>query len=243
MSLNRKQLSLIITVFAMGIVVLTLFNISLGQVGSVEDEYIVEMMLAEEDIEELLKEKDALEKMSEAEQVKSHMAFNETAKPTYGNPEPLQTLEEIMAEKAANSTGEDANVEADGEYARHLEELKKKREEAKEKLGEKDADKKEFTNNLAARKTSVSFSLVDRNNYHLPPPIYTCIEGGKVVINIKVDVNGNVVEAYFNSKSSGTSNGCLVDNAITYARKAKFNSSNKASQKGTITYLFQGKAR
>ena len=52
MSLNRKQLSLIITVFAMGIVVLTLFNISLGQVGSVEDEYIVEMMLAEEDIEE-----------------------------------------------------------------------------------------------------------------------------------------------------------------------------------------------
>ena len=243
MSLNRKQLSLIITVFAMGIVVLTLFNISLGQVGSVEDEYIVEMMLAEEDIEELIKEKDALEKMSEAEQVKSHMAFNETAKPTYGNPEPLQTLEEIMAEKAANSTGEDANVEADGEYARHLEELKKKREEAKEKLGEKDADKKEFTNNLAARKTSVSFSLVDRNNYHLPPPIYTCIEGGKVVINIKVDVNGNVVEAYFNSKSSGTSNGCLVDNAITYARKAKFNSSNKASQKGTITYLFQGKAR
>ncbi len=243
MSLNRKQLSLIITVFAMGIVVLTLFNISLGQVGSVEDEYIVEMMLAEEDIEELLKEKDALEKMSEAEQVKSHMAFNETAKPTYGNPEPLQTLEEIMAEKAANSTGEDANVEADGEYARHLEELKKKREEAKEKLGEKDADKKEFTNNLAARKTSVSFSLVDRNNYHLPPPIYTCIEGGKVVINIKVDVNGNVVEADFNSKSSGTSNGCLVDNAITYARKAKFNSSNKASQKGTITYLFQGKAR
>ncbi len=243
MSLNRKQLSLIITVFAMGIVVLTLFNISLGKVGSVEDEYIVEMMLAEEDIEELLKEKDALEKMSEAEQVKSHMAFNETAKPTYGNPEPLQTLEEIMAEKAANSTGEDANVEADGEYARHLEELKKKREEAKEKLGEKDADKKEFTNNLAARKTSVSFSLVDRNNYHLPPPIYTCIEGGKVVINIKVDVNGNVVEADFNSKSSGTSNGCLVDNAITYARKAKFNSSNKASQKGTITYLFQGKAR
>lgn len=242
MSLNRKQLSLIITIFAMGIVVLILFNISLGQVGSVEDEYIVEMMLAEEDIEELLKEKEILEKMSEAEQVKSHMALNETAKPTYGNPEPLQTLEEIMAEKAANSTGEQTEVEADGEYAKHLEELKKKREEAKEKLGEKDADKKEFTNNLAARKTSVSYSLVNRNNYKLPPPIYTCIEGGKVVINIKVDVNGNVIEADFNAKSSGTSNGCLVDNAITYARKAKFNSSNKASQKGTITYLFQGKA-
>ena len=105
------------------------------------------------------------------------------------------------------------------------------------------AEKKEFTNNLEARRTSVSYSLLDRNNYKLPPPIYTCIEGGKVVINIKVDVNGSVIDADFNEKSSGTSNGCLVDNAIIYARKAKFSSSNKASQKGTITYLFQGKAR
>lgn len=243
MSLNRKQLSLLITVFAMGIMVLTLFNISLGEVGSVEDEYIVEMMLAEEDIEELLKEKETLEELSNAEPVKSHLAYNETAKPTYGNPEPLQTLEEIRAERAAASDGNQTDVADDGEYTERIKELKKKREEAKQKLGEKEAEKKEFTNNLAARKTSVSYSLIDRNNYRLPPPIYTCIEGGKVVVNIKVDVNGNVIEADYNSRSSGTSNGCLVDNAITYARKAKFNSSNKASQKGTITYLFQGKAR
>ena len=141
MNLNRKQLSLLITVFSMGIVVLILFNISLGEVGSVEDEYIVEMMLAEEDIEELLKEKEALEEMSKADPVKSHMAYNETAKPTYGNPEPLQTLEELIAEKAANADGEQTNVAADGDYAEHLEELKKKREEAKQKLGEKEAEK------------------------------------------------------------------------------------------------------
>ena len=239
--MNRKQLSLLITVFSMSIVVLILFNISLGEVGSVEDEYIVEMMLAEEDIEELLKEKETLEKLSNADPIKSHLAYNETSKPTYGNPEPLQTLEEILAEKAASGEGEQTDVTADGEYAERVKELKKKREEAKKKLGEKEAEKKEFTNNLAARKTSVSYSLVDRNNYKLPPPIYTCIEGGKVVINIKVDTNGNVTEASFNEKSSGTSNGCLVDNAITYAQKAKFSSSTKASQKGTITYIFQGK--
>mgnify|MGYP000530302201 CR=1 FL=1 len=243
MNLNRKQLSLLITLFSMGIIVLILFNISLGEVGSVEDEYIVEMMLAEEDIEELLKEKEVLEKMAQTDPVKSHMAYNETAKPTYGEPEPLQTLEELIAEKAAMEESENSESMDDGEYAERVKELKKKREEAKQKLGEKEAEKKEFTNNLAARRTSVSYSLVDRNNYKLPPPIYTCIEGGKVVINITVDVNGNVVQAGFNTKSSGTSNGCLVDNAITYARKAKFSSSNKASQKGTITYLFQGKAR
>ena len=115
------------------------------------------------------------------------------------------------------------------------------REEKKQLLGEKEAQKKEFTNNLAARRTSVSYSLVDRNNYKLPPPIYTCIEGGKVVINIEVNALGYVTEADYNAKSSGTSNGCLVENAINYALKARFNSSEKDSQKGTITYLFQGK--
>ena len=64
------------------------------------------MMLAEEDIEELLDQKEKLEKMAEADPVKSHMAFNETAKPSYGNPEPLKTLEELMAEKAASSDSE-----------------------------------------------------------------------------------------------------------------------------------------
>lgn len=228
----------------MGIVVLILFNIHLGEVGSEDDEYIVEMMLAEEDIEELLKEKEMLEKMAQAEPIKSHMAYNETAKPSYGEPEPLQTLEELMAEKAATEEGEQNDLMDDGDYAERVKELKKKREEAKQKLGEKEAQKKEFTNNLAARRTSVSYSLVNRNNYKLPPPIYTCIEGGKVVINIKVDTLGNVIEADFNESSSGTSNGCLVDNAITYALKAKFSGeSSKPSQKGTITYLFQGKAR
>ena len=229
----------------MGIVVLILFNIHLGEVGSDEDEYIVEMMLAEEDIEELLKEKESLEQMQEVDPIKSHMAYNETAKPTYGDPEPLKTLEEIMAERAeAAESGHPTDLSSDSEYAAKVKELTKKREEKKKLLGEKEAQKKEFTNNLAARRTSVSYSLVNRNNYKLPPPIYTCIEGGKVVINIQVDALGNVIEADFNSKSSGTSNGCLVDNAIAYALKAKFSGdSGKSSQKGTITYLFQQKAR
>jgi TonB family protein len=242
MHLNRKQLSLLITLFSMGIIVLVLFNISLGAIGSEEDEYIVEMMLAEEDIEELFEEKKALEDMMNTDPIKSHMAINETAKPSYGEPEPLQTLEELMAEKAASEEGESNDLMADGEYAERIAELKKKREEAKKKLGEKEADKKEFTNNLAFRRTSVSYSLVNRRG-NPPTPIYTCIEGGKVVINIEVDSNGNVIDASFNAKSSGTSNGCLVDNAISYALKARFNTAAKASQKGSITYLFQQKAR
>ncbi|MFD2586492.1 hypothetical protein ACFSQJ_06100 [Croceitalea marina] len=240
MNLNRKQLSLIITIFSMAIVLLLLYSIRLG--AKQEDEYVIEMALADEDLEELLQEEEKrLEEMaSNADPIKSHMAFNQTAKPSVGSPEPLKTLQEIMEERAMNEAPNDL-LTSDGGYAANLKELAKQREEKKKQLGEKEAQKKEFTNNLAEKRTSISYSLVDRNAYDLPPPIYTCIEAGKVVINIQVDSNGYVTETSFNEKSSTTTNGCLVDNAMGYAEKAYFNSSNKASQKGTITYLFQGK--
>ncbi len=242
MNLSRQQLSLLITFFSMSIVVLGLYNIHLGGQQQ-EDEYVVELVLDEEVLEELIKEEEKLlEELQKLDPIKSHMAYNETAKPSYGNPEPLKTLEEILAEKAANESDENSDYKSeDSEYAAKVKELAKQREEKKQLLGEREAQKEVRTNNLAARKTSVSYSLVGRNNYELPPPIYTCIEGGKVVINIVVDAVGNVSDASFNQKSSGTSNGCLVDNAIAYALKAKFNTSTKSSQKGTITYLFQSK--
>ncbi len=223
----------------MSIIVLLLFNIHLG--GMQEEEYVIEMSLDDEDIEELLKEEEErLEELANNEPIKSHMAFNETAKPTIGNPEPLKTLEELMEERALNSE-EGEFSDADSDFANQLKELAAKREEKKELLGEREAQKEEFTNYLKDRRTSISFSLVDRNAYSLPPPIYTCIEGGKVVINIKVDSNGYVTEADFNDSSSGTTNYCLIENAITYALKARFSPDSKNSQIGTITYLFQGK--
>ncbi|SEK86453.1 hypothetical protein SAMN04488008_102325 [Maribacter orientalis] len=242
MNLNRQQLSLLITFFSMSIVVLILYGIQLGGEEVTEDDYVVEMVMDTEILEEILEEENAKEDQANADPIKSHLAFNETAKPSYGNPEPLQTLEELMEERSEMSDADPSeNAISDTGYAERVKALAKKREEKKQLLGEKEAQKKEFTNNLAARRTSVSYSLVDRNNYKLPPPIYTCIEGGKVVINIEVNALGYVTEADFNEKSSGTSNGCLVENAIAYALKARFNSSEKESQKGTITYLFQGK--
>ena len=242
MHLNRQQLSLLITIFSMAIVVLGLYNIHLGGQQK-EDEYVVELVLDEEVLEELIKEEEKmLEELQEQDPIKSHMAFNETAKPSFGNPEPLKTLDEILEEKAANESDEIPPYDTeDSDYAEKVKKLAKQREEKKQLLGEREAQKEERTNNLAARRTSVSYSLIGRNNYKLPPPIYTCIEGGKVVINIEVDALGNVTDASFNTKSSGTSNGCLVDNAITYALKAKFDTSSKTLQKGTITYLFQRK--
>ena len=242
MSPNRKQLSFLITFFSMSIVVLAMFNVHLGNQQR-EDEYVVELVMDEEALKELIREEEKLlEELQKQDPIKSHMAYNETAKPSFGDPEPLKTLDEILEEKAASESNEISDFSnEDSEYSAKVKELAKQREEKKQLLGEREAQKEERTNNLAARRTSVSYSLIGRNNYKLPPPIYTCIEGGKVVVNIVVDAVGNVTDAGFNEKSSSTSNGCLVDNAITYALKAKFDTSAKASQKGTITYLFQSK--
>jgi len=237
MDLNRKQLSFLITFFSMSILVVMSYNIHLG--AQEEDEYVIEMSLDEELVEELLEEK-PLEEQANADPIKSHRAFNETAKPSVGNPEPLKTLDELLEEKAQTMASDDPMGESDG-FSDHLKELAQKRKERKEQLGEKEAQKKEFTNNLADKRTSISYSLIDRNAYELPPPIYTCIRGGKVVINIKVDGNGIVYEASFNKSSSGTNDYCLIENAIAYARKARFSGADKTSQIGTITYLFQGK--
>ena len=237
---DSRYLSFLITFFSMSIVILSLYNIHLG--AKEEEEYVVELAMLEEDeeLEEMQKEE---QQPTQQQEIKSHMAYNEKAKPTYGNPEPLKTLEELM-EEAKSDAESDPNsklISSENGYAASLKELAKKRQEAKQKLGEKDAKKDEVSHNLAKRKTSISFSLVKRSAYDLPPPTYTCIEGGKVVINIVVDNLGNVIDAEFNKKSSGTSNGCLVDNAIEYALQSKFSNSSKEKQKGTITYLFQGK--
>ncbi len=242
MNLNRQQLSLLITFLSMAIVILVLFSMQLGGKEERHDDYVVEMVMDEEILEEILEEEKTKETQDDSDPIKSHLAYNETAKPSYGNPEPLKTLDDILQERSEMEEGATTeHLVADEGYEERIKALAKKREEQKQLLGEKEAQKKEFTNNLAARRTSVSYSLLNRTNYRLPPPIYTCIEGGKVVINIVVNELGYVTDADFNERSSGTSNGCLVENAIAYALKSRFNSSNKKSQKGSITYLFQGK--
>lgn len=238
MNLTRSQLSLLITGFSLAILVLILFNIHLGTV--VEEEYVIELSLDEEELEDLLREEE-LPKPEASDPVRSHMAYNETAKPSFGEPEPLKTLEELMEEREASEAADDSPLSDSGAYAANLKKLAQKREEARQLLGEKEAKKKEYTDYLKDRRTSISYSLVDRRAYDLPPPIYTCIEGGKVVINIEVNGLGQVVDAQFNANSSGTSNGCLVENALAYALKARFNPSDRNLQKGSITYLFQSK--
>lgn len=115
----------------------------------------------------------------------------------------------------------------------------KKRESAK-------SNGNNTTKNLASNSSvntnsSVSYSLVNRADKHLPPPVYLCAESGKVVINITVNASGEVIDAYVNN-SSTSKNACLIDSALQYANDARFSpDASKNKQIGSITYYFKGK--
>lgn len=84
------------------------------------------------------------------------------------------------------------------------------------------------------------YSLANRNARSIPVPKAAFQEEGKVVVEITVDKNGNVINAKPGVKGSTTSNPNLLEIARKAALSAKFNSSSDApeEQKGTITYNF-----
>ncbi len=94
-----------------------------------------------------------------------------------------------------------------------------------------------YTNNS---NSSVSYSLKNRLGVKLPPPIYLCETSGKIIVNITVNAFGQVTDAYINTSSSST-NQCLIDTAITYAKNAVFSEANRKHQIGSITYYFSSK--
>jgi hypothetical protein len=87
--------------------------------------------------------------------------------------------------------------------------------------------------------TNVTYYLQNRMKQYLPIPVYTCKGGGLVVVNIEVNQKGNVISTSI-SGDSETNDECLLETAIKYASRTKFNSDFKAvpRQKGYIMYKF-----
>lgn len=88
---------------------------------------------------------------------------------------------------------------------------------------------------------TVSYSLSNpvRHAVSLPVPAYMCEVGGKVVVNITVNRNGEIVDKRVD-KALSSSNKCLQEAALGRAAHSLFNGdpSAPARQIGTITYQF-----
>ena len=87
--------------------------------------------------------------------------------------------------------------------------------------------------------TTVSYELSGRRHISMPPPVYKCRSGGKIVVNIVVNNNGYVLTAEINRSKSDSEDSCLTETARRYAERSRFNESPQARQQGSITYIFQ----
>ncbi len=96
-------------------------------------------------------------------------------------------------------------------------------------------------NSIGPGGTGISIKLDGRSALALPKPRYTEQEDGTVVVKITVDRQGNVINATTDGvRGSTTTNKTLHSEAISAARKAKFNLKGDAppEQIGYITYNF-----
>jgi len=87
-------------------------------------------------------------------------------------------------------------------------------------------------------RTTTEVYLKDRHIRHQEIPVYKCEQGGKVVVDITVNPDGEVVNASI--QSSSTNEECLRESALQAARQFLFDYKPDAEprQKGTITFEF-----
>jgi TonB family protein len=104
----------------------------------------------------------------------------------------------------------------------------------------KDAEKNDQASLGADVFATASYVLEGRNDLELPAPSYTCRTEGRVVVDIKVNQKGEVKSVAVNTHRSNTTNECLINAALQYAKRARFNQNfNAASmQNGTITFVY-----
>lgn len=234
MNLTNQHKALLITLLIAGTVVLSVFNIGLNKQNTLASESYYDIEPEKELTPEDIKILETLQKLNNTK-AETNKAFNETKNnkrfaQAYKTIAPPKDYEPNV--KTTSSTTNSYNINAGKHEA--------------SKIDKNDLSSFNKVNDLlkkqksegANTKSTIHYSLVNRTHYNLPTPVYLCEDGGKIVINITVNAQGKVTNAYVNS-SSTTSNSCLIEHALEYAKKSEFNAApSKPSQIGSITFYF-----
>ncbi len=233
MNFDYSYKAFLIACLLVGNLVLLMYSIKLSKVEEVqEEEYNLEITT-----EDLFPEEELATLTSEKVKVETHKAFNEAEKFISEQENERSELSENTQDKLEemNDAIEGINTKQTTSKVSkksYSDKKEKKETSSNNKSGEEESNNPNSTN---------SYQLVNRNAIHFPNPVYTCDSFGKVVLRIEVNNLGKVVLATFNKNSSTTANECLIDSAIKYAKKTRFNTaSNNPIQMGSITYIFPG---
>lgn len=233
----------IITFLITGTIVLAMFSLQLKQKGKLITESYYEV-LPEPEITE--KEKELLDDLNGKS---TNKAYNEDQeykdmmrnfKTVSANDfeRTTKALEEVKTSDILEETSITQSYANGNAYALNSEETesyKKLQEELNKRL-----ENKKIADEHAKTKSTLTYSLLGRTMQDYDIPRYLCERGGKIVVNIVVNGTGKVTDATING-SSNSSNECLINRALEYAKEVQFDSSSKTKQIGTITFLFRGK--
>jgi|SRR5690625_1002459 len=217
--------ALLITVLLFSILALGLFNIYL-QDEEEENRFSVDYYFEDIEDEEIEEE----EESEQTEDLETHRAYNEAKKEIL---KAEQSLKETQDEFERQMQAMDEALKASNNQPK-VPELSQK-----ETYSQSD---EVIHNENVKRTSSVSYYLENRTALYLPSPVYTCPKGGTIVVNITVDKLGEVIHTNVDNSKSTTSDRCLNEQALEYAKQAMFDvsESSNVNQKGTITYRFIG---
>ena len=241
LNLTNQHKALLITFFLSGTVVLSVFNFSLQQHKDLISESYYEMESEKELTEEEVKILEALEALNNVKP-ETNNAFNETA----DNKHFAEAYKAIAPpEDYKYNKPNENNEDGDGESTSAVpvdQPLKPavNKDELSSFSKVNELLKKQRSESVNTKST-ISFSLTNRTKVHIPVPVYLCEVDGKIVINITVNDKGKVIDAYLNS-SSTSSNPCLIQYALEYAKESLFNADPSIKEQlGSITFNFIGK--
>lgn len=159
----------------------------------------------------------------------------------YGSAKSLNDVEQSVYDLEKSMFEETGGASARAEIQKGIEQRKKEQQEAnKNKPTSPSSSTQKSSGDATKGKVLVSYNLSNRTGQSVPAPGYMCPQGtsGEIVINIKVDQSGKVIEAKVNPSSPA--NECMAHHALTFAKKSRFNytSGTSGTQEGTITYTF-----
>lgn len=155
---------------------------------------------------------------------------------------PEQSIYDFEKELFA-STGEEAKRE---KIRKDDEKRKKEQEEKKRQQQKQDGGNggNIGSNSGVQGKTLAEWNMNGRQPHQKNPdyikiPGYMCGKGvnEKIVVKVKVNSNGDVYWAQ--SQAPAGANPCCVEQAISYAKRSRFEYSATPIQEGTITYFFK----
>ncbi len=235
MIVTDQHKALLLTLLFSGTVLLTLFNFHIKQHDDIIAESYYDLNPEEPLTLEEIKQIEAIF----GQKAETNKAFNETEKQTrFSKAYELIAPPEDYVKPELNGANSTQHLAVNSQLIKAQNPINKEDFESFDKINNVLEQQQEDVSNA---KSTMSFSLSNRTSRFLPTPIYLCEHGGKIVVNITVDSDGNVSEAYVNSTST-SQNQCLIDHALEYAKEALFSSdTSKPSQLGSITFLFLGK--